>query len=322
MSARTITGPPTEAPLPPDLSIPPVPPTAFVKRHPVLSYYVLTFALSWGGLLLVIGGPGGIPATPEQFTRLIPFAILALYAGPLVGSLLLTGLVDGKAGYRVLLTRLLRWRVSVRWYAVALLTAPLVLAVVHLVLALASPIYLPGILTSGDRATFLLTGMLPALLVGLFEELGWTGFVVPRLRRRYSILATGLIVGVLWGAWHVPATDLWGAGIAAGALPVGVYMTVMSVGKLVGGLVAFRVLMVWVYDRTQSLLLAVLMHASLTSATWLLGPLAIAGMPILVSSFAEAAVLWLLVAAVAIATRGQLMRQPAAGSGGMNGGST
>jgi hypothetical protein len=115
-------------------------------------------------------------------------------------------------------------------------------------------------------------------------------------------------VGVLWGAWHVPATDLWGAGIAAGALPVGVYMTVMSVGKLFGGLVAFRVLMGWVYDRTRRLLLAVLMHASLTSTTWLLGPLAIAGVPILVSSFAEAAVLWLLVAAIAVATCGQFVR--------------
>jgi hypothetical protein len=87
-------------------------------------------------------------------------------------------------------------------------------------------------------------------------------------------------------------------------------MTVMSVGKLVGGLMAFRVLMVWVYDRTRSLLLAVLMHASLTSATWLLGPLAIVGVPIVVSSFAEATALWLLVAAVAVATRGQLVRQP------------
>ena len=48
---------------------------AFIKRHPVLTYYALTFAISWGGMLLVIGGPGGIPSTPEQFARLIPLVV-------------------------------------------------------------------------------------------------------------------------------------------------------------------------------------------------------------------------------------------------------
>lgn len=46
----------------------------FVTSHPVVSYYVLTFAISWGGILLVIGGPAGLPGTPEQIARLMPFA--------------------------------------------------------------------------------------------------------------------------------------------------------------------------------------------------------------------------------------------------------
>jgi hypothetical protein len=68
---------------------------AFIRNHPVLAYYILTFAISWGCILLVIGGPGGIPGTPEQFARLLPFAILALLAGPSLAGLLLTGLVSG-----------------------------------------------------------------------------------------------------------------------------------------------------------------------------------------------------------------------------------
>ena len=76
---------------------------AFIRRHPVLTYYALTFAISWGGLLLVIGGPGGIPGTPEQFETLLPFVILALLAGPSVAGILLTGLVSGRAGLRELL---------------------------------------------------------------------------------------------------------------------------------------------------------------------------------------------------------------------------
>jgi hypothetical protein len=53
---------------------------AFVKSRLLLSYYALVFAISWGGALLVTGGPNAIPGTEEQFERLLPFAILALLA--------------------------------------------------------------------------------------------------------------------------------------------------------------------------------------------------------------------------------------------------
>jgi membrane protease YdiL (CAAX protease family) len=284
---------------------------AYIRRHPVLSYYVLAFALSWGGVLLVIiAGGSSIPATPEQFQRLIPFMIPALYLGPATAGLLMPGLVDGRAGYGELLARLLRWRVGAGWYAVALLTAPLVFTATGLALALTSPVHLPAILTTSDRASLLLIGTLPALLVGLFEEVGWTGFAIPQLRRRYGVLSTGLIAGVLWGAWHILTNDIWGAGTVVGDLPLGLYLTLMGVSFLVGQLPAFRVLMVWVYDRTGSLLLAVLMHASLTASTWLLAAAGLTGALILINSFAITAGMWLAVAAVALATHGQFARQP------------
>jgi hypothetical protein len=93
---------------------------AFIKKNPMLTYFALAFAISWGGILLIVGGPGGIPGTPEQVERLFLVVMLAWFAGPSVGSILLTGLVSGRAGYRELLARLLRWRVGARWYAVAL----------------------------------------------------------------------------------------------------------------------------------------------------------------------------------------------------------
>ena len=175
---------------------------AFITKHPVATYFAITFAVSWGGLLLVIGGPRGIPGTPEQFETLLPFAVLAMLAGPSVAGIVLTGLVYGRAGFREVLSRLLMWRVGARWYAVALLTAPLVFTAVLLALSLTSPVFLPGILTTSDKASLLLSGIAGALVVGFCEELGWTGFAVPRLRLRYGVFATGLIVGVLWGAWH------------------------------------------------------------------------------------------------------------------------
>jgi membrane protease YdiL (CAAX protease family) len=280
---------------------------SFIKRHPVLTYYALTFAISWGVVLLVIGGPGGIQGSSEQIARLLPFEVAALYAGPAVAGLLLTGLFSGRAGIRLLLSRLLTWRVGARWYAVALLTAPLVWTAVLLALSLISPVFLPSIVTTSNKASLLLLGIVGGLIVGFFEELGWTGFATPRLRLRYGILTTGLIIGVLWGVFYIPTYDLWGSTASFGALPVPLFLTVYGVSFLVGQLPAFRVLMVWVYDRTGSLLVAILMHASLLACTIICAPAA-TGVAFLVYSFAVAAALWIVVAAVAVANGGKLSR--------------
>lgn len=270
---------------------------AFINRHSVLLYFVLTFVLSWGSILSVVGP--GVKKLPD--TQL-PLVYLAILAGPSSAGLLLTGLVDGRVGFRALLSRLLRWRVEARWYAVALLTAPLLATMVSLALALFSSVFLPSIITTDAKASLLLSGLLVGLLVGVFEELGWTGFAVPRLRLRYNILVTGLIVGFLWGAWHFLLfweNDSFSSGLALTLL----------IGRLFSWLPAYRVLLVWVYDRTGSLLVAILMHASLVASTLLLQP-AVTGMNLLIYIGVWAAVLWSVVMVVAVTNRGQPSRSP------------
>jgi uncharacterized protein len=117
---------------------------AFIKSHPVLSYFALTFAISWGVLTVVGVGPGGFPGTKEQSEMLFPFVYLAMLLGPSVASIVLTGLLYGRSGLREFGSRLLRWRVGARWQAVALLTAPLLYIAVLFVLALASPVSFPA----------------------------------------------------------------------------------------------------------------------------------------------------------------------------------
>jgi len=280
---------------------------AFIKRHPVLSYFALTFAISWGPVLVMIGS-AGIPATKVQFDARLPVVILAMLGGPCIAGLLLTGLVQGRAGFRELLSRLLKWRVGVRWYAVALLTGPLVLMAVLLALSLVSPVYLPGIFASDNKASLLLFGIVAGLMAGFFEELGWTGFAVPRLRLRYSILTTGLIVGVLWGAWHIMGNVVFASGAYSGALSLRIFLIANIVGFLVGQLPAFRILSVWVYDRTGSLLVAMLMHVSLTAGTMIFEPLTISGVPLLIYGLGAAAAMWAVVAVVAKANGGKLSR--------------
>jgi membrane protease YdiL (CAAX protease family) len=278
--------------------------TAFIKRHPVLTFYALAFAISWGGILIVVGGPGGYPGTPEQVGRLFLFVMLAWFAGPSVASLLMTGLVDGRAGLRDLLSRLLKWRVGARWYALALLTAPLVYVAISFALSLTSPVFLPNILTTSDKAALLLMGLAYGLIGGGFcEELGWTGFAVPRLGQRYGVLTTALIVGVLWGAYHL-SVIYWASS------PSGALLLVILLAQLFAWMPAFRVLMVWVYGRTQSLLVAMLMHASLSSGMLILTPTALSGVPLLTWLLVLAAVLWIVVAAIAVANHRHLSRQP------------
>jgi membrane protease YdiL (CAAX protease family) len=157
-----------------------------ITRHPVATYFALTFAISWGGVLIVVG-PGGFPGTPEQLETLLPIAVLAMIAGPSVAGILLTGLIDGKTGLREFLSRLLRWRVDARWYVAALLIAPVLMMAVLLALSLFSRTFLPGIFVSDDKATLVLVGLAIALAAGFFEELGWTGFAIPRLRLRHGV---------------------------------------------------------------------------------------------------------------------------------------
>ena len=276
----------------------------FIKRHPVLSYYAVVFAISWGGVLLLVGGPGAIPGSPQQIDTLIWFVVLMLELGPPVAGLLLTGLVSGRRGYAELGKSLARWRVGARWYAVALLTAPLVAAAVLLGLSLTSLDYLPAIVTTNDKISVLLVGLVTGLLGGFGEELGWTGFAIPRLRLRHSVMATGLFVGAMWGVWHYLVTPAWIAGTYAGEFPLALFLTVNGVLALAGYLTPYRVLMVWLYDRTESLLLASLMHASLIgTALFILSPATMAGEVYVTWCIALTAGFWLVLAGFRVATR-------------------
>ncbi len=275
----------------------------FIQGHSVSAYFVLTFVISWGGVIIVVG-PGGIPIAAEKFETTPLLALLAMLAGPSVAGILLTGLVAGRTGLRELLSRLLKWRVDARWYAVALLTAPLLTMATLLALSLFSREFLPVTFTMDDLAALLLTSIAAGLMVGLFEELGWTGFASPRMRLRYGVFTTGLIVGLLWGAWHFLFS--WESNSFSGALPLALLLA-----SLFSWLPAYRVLMVWVYDRTGSLLVAVLMHASLVvSQLVLMEPLGLKGAPLLTAILVGAAVWWIVVAAVILANHGQFSRPP------------
>ncbi len=223
---------------------------SLLRRYPLLSYLVLTFAISWGGILIVLIASGFDLSVPEPAELGLLF-VLKL-AGPSVSGLTLIAAIDGRAGLHELWSRLICWNVGASWYALALLTAPLLLLAVLLPLSM---------LVSPDFAPRFQWGLLAVgLLAGGFEEIGWTGFAAPRLLARHRLWIAGMSLGFVWALWHL-LVDLR---YNMSAMGDG-WMFQFAIVYL-ATLTPFRILMTWVYSNTSSLLLAVLMHASYTGA--------------------------------------------------------
>jgi len=143
-------------------------------------------------------------------------------------------------------------------------------------------------------------GLVVGLVISFFKEIGWTGFATHVLKKRHGLLATGLLVGLPWCLLHLPLS----AGTASGAVP-----QALSVAAPFFWWLPYRVLMVWVYDHTQSVLMAMLMHLAGVACAFVLLSSAMVGVPDLIFNVVFGATLWVLVAAVAAADRRKLSRR-------------
>ncbi|MCW5850087.1 MAG: CPBP family intramembrane metalloprotease [Anaerolineae bacterium] len=271
---------------------------SFIQRHPVAAYFVLAYLVTWGAIVLIVGpqGVGRGTITPPQF--------MLVWTAMLLGSggvgLLLTALLEGRDGLTRLLSGMGRWRVSGWWYAPLLIT-PLTVGVVLAVLSQTSPRFTPGIVAASDKLSLVILFLVVAF--GTFvEELGWTGFATRRRRGQASFLALGLLVGVLWSAWHFMG-DFTGSRAAYGDLFVPHFLAFWLVP-----LTAFRILIVWVYTHTESLLLTQLMHASYSPFLFVLGPTGLSAGESLTYEAAFTVVLCLVTLAVVALERRRSMR--------------
>lgn len=235
---------------------------ARVRRHPVATYFLVAFAISWTGVALVFLRTGTVSPDDDPRWAFLVFALMLL--GPTAAGLGVTALVDGRTGLADLFARLGRWRVAPRFSA-ALLVAPLMVALSLLVMRGQSPAFTPAPFVAASPGAVIVTALVVGLVAGLFEELGWTGFATPKMLERRTLLRAGLELGVLWMTWHVLA-DVWGAVEPYGRL----YLAHLALWFV--ALASYRVFMTWLYAQTGSLLLGVLMHASFTGSQALLGP--------------------------------------------------
>ena len=243
-----------------------------VKRHPLIAFFVLAFALSWWPWILYAFGLS--PAPIASF-------------GPFLAALVVLAITQGKSGIGDLLRRMVRWRVGIRWYAVALLL-PVGIALAATALNVLLGAQAPSAADLGGWtglfSTFAFVLLIPAA-GGTWEEPGWRGFALPRLQAGRSALVASLILGAVWALWHLPF--------------------VVATGQMGGWdiviILAWTLVLTWVYNGTGgSVLIVMLFHAMFNTVSGsFISPLAFSGADSVRQSWLLAAV-WCAVAVAVV----------------------
>lgn len=272
----------------------------FIKQIPVIFYFTMACAVSWLSLLPIIGIDGFLGKTALTDNQM-PVLFIAMCAGPSIVGIVSIYLIDGKDGFKKLVSKLIKWKVKFRFYIIALFIAPVCTIMTFLILSLISPKFIPSIFSSEGKLLIIFGGIVGAFVAGFFEELGWTGFAIPKLRSKYNIIITGLVVGTVWGIWHFP---LFMVKDPAGVVP----FIILLMFRLITHLPAFRILMTWVYDRTQSLLIIMLMHMSLTASALVFQPNIESGVDIIISNLTLTILLYVTVFIINVVTKGQITK--------------
>src|SRR5918997_668477 len=220
--------------------------SSVVKQHPLITFFVLAYTLSWS-----LESPLVFLTDSLTGTQSLALVILASNV-PSAVAIVLTAMVFGRGALRKLLGRLLTWRVNPIWYLVVFLgPAALVGGVVGLNALMGGPALSLGKPLLGVTIFFAIS-IFPGSAMG--EEIGWRGYVLPRLQSRMSALSASLFLAPIWALWHMP---LWLAGWLQGA-PL---KTPALYAAFVVSAFAMSVFFTWVYNSTGgSLLMVVLLH--------------------------------------------------------------
>jgi CAAX protease family protein len=270
-----------------------------VARHPVVAFLIMAYAFGWP--ILLAGHYLGMPIQ-------LASSLLAVF-GLALPAFVVTAATGGKAGVRDLLRQCLRWRVGIRWYLLALLGLPAGTLLVASAFLGSAPLQ-----ALVEKWPLFFTMFLPSLLVAflliqLFEETGWTGFMQDTLQERHGPLLASIVVAPFFVLIHLPLVLLEASQITSALFQVAVQAVVV---------IFFRVIITWLYNSAgRSVLIVALFHSSFNSVTGSQEAMRfirelIAGPTALVIGLAVVAVVAVL---VTVFTRGRLAYEPERAAG-------
>ena len=218
----------------------------------VIPFLLIAFGLAWGIIALFIVFPDRMTAFFGEISGQHPLFFLAVYA-PAIAAFIIVMYHSGANGLRRFLTRLFLWRCSSLWYAFLVVGVPLLF---YGGAALKGTLFAEPFPFASFQA--LLIALLLAAIKGPVEEFGWRGLALPLLQRRFSPLWAALILGIVWGFWHLPAFLLSGT-----------QQSTWSFLPFFTGTIAVSVIMTALFNASRgSILLAAVMHFQLINPIW------------------------------------------------------
>ena len=218
-----------------------------VQFKSFVPFLLISFGLAWGILGLYVFLPEHMGALFGQLTGNHPLFYLAVYA-PAIAAFTLVARTGGLSGLRRFLKRALLWRCSVAWYAFLIIGIPLIFISGS---ALRGNLFTEPIPFTSSQS--LLAALVLAAIKGPIEEFGWRGFALPLLQRKYAPLWAGLIIGGIWGLWHLPAFMLSGT-----------QQSEWSFAAFFAGCLAISIIATALFNQSHgSILLSALFHFSL-----------------------------------------------------------
>ncbi|HEX5688840.1 MAG TPA: type II CAAX endopeptidase family protein [Roseiflexaceae bacterium] len=224
--------------------------STIIRSYPAASLLIL--AMIFGVTPLVAVNAGLLPQGALQ---------LAAFSSSLAG-IVLAALEGRKGSVRELLSRFLIWRVGIQWWAFALLFG---------VITAVAALYLfnifggPFVDWSGLKPLSSIVPMIVILTIfaGMGEEFGWRGFALPRLQARHNALVSSLIIGLVWGIWHIPLFLVEGTIQYKWQLEAGLLSAVLGYTAFN---IAWSIQYTWVFNNTKgSVLLAAVIHGAVNA---------------------------------------------------------
>jgi membrane protease YdiL (CAAX protease family) len=218
----------------------------------LLPFLLISFGIAWGLLGVYLFFPEQATARFGELGASHPGFILAVWS-PAVAAFAIVTYCAGLRGLRSFLSRLLLWRCPPAWYAYLFIGFPLIYFAGAAVKG-----NLPDTSVPFDGVAPMLAAMGFMLILGPMEEFGWRGLALPLLQRRLAPLWAALVLGLVWGAWHLPAFFLSGTPQSGwGFMPFFI------------GAICLSVILTPMFNASRgSILLAVLYHFQANNPLW------------------------------------------------------